>query len=154
MPFLIHDLHSFGILNSVVYSGSTNEKRSHQLIFILKNKNTKAYTLKVNKSGFVVDQAISMNKARVRRLGIYSVQLGNGVTENSALLKGYQKSSIFINQRKGCNMWNGYYEGLSRPWVFSPNSSSFASEMWKDSKFSQLLWNTFFYAATTNCGSL
>ena len=97
-----------------------------------------------------------MNDYKGQELGIYSVPLGNGVTKNLALLKGFQKSSIFIDPATPTAdpiVWNGYYEGLSRPWVLSPNWSNYP-EMWKDSKFPQLLWNTFFYTATTTVGVL
>ena len=124
--------------------------------YIYPGQNTKTYTLKVNKSGFVVNQAINMNDFKGQELGIYSVPLGNGVSKNLALLKGFQKSSIFIdpaNPAADPIVWNGYYEGLSRPWVLSPNWGNYP-EMWKDSNFPQLLRNTFFYAFTTTIGVL
>lgn len=124
--------------------------------YVYAGQNTKTYTLKVNKSGFVLDQIVNMGDYKGQELEIYTVPLGNGVTKNLALLKGFQKSSIFIdpgNPAADPIVWNGYYEGLSRPWVFSPNWSNYA-EMWKDSKFPQVLWNTFFYAFSTTIGVL
>src|ERR1700690_1483848 len=79
--------------------------------YIYAGQNIQTYTLKVNKSGFVVNQAINMNDFKGQELGIYSVPLGNGVTKNLALLKGYQKSSIFIdpaNPAADPIVWNGY----------------------------------------------
>jgi multiple sugar transport system permease protein len=118
--------------------------------------NTKTYTLRVNKSGFIVDQIINMSNYKGKELQVYTVPLAGGITKNLALLQGYQKSSIFIdpaNPAADPVVWNGYYQGLPRSWVFAPNWGNYP-EMWKDTNYPRVLWNTFFYAATTTVGVL
>ncbi len=118
------------------------------------NKNT--YTLKVNKSGFVVDQVINMNDFAGKTLEVYKVPQADGSTKELALLKGYQKSSVFIDPAKPANdpiVWTGYYQSLGRSWVFAPQWSNYP-EMWKDVNYPRVLWNTFFYAFMTTIGVL
>ncbi len=125
--------------------------------YVFKGENTKSYTFKVNKSGFIVDQKIDMNDYAGKTLQIYSVPLPDGTTKDLALLTGFTKSSIFMdpnNPTADPIVWNGgYFKGLSRPWVFSPSWSNFA-EVWKDIDYPRVMWNTFFYAFVTTIGDL
>ena len=124
--------------------------------YVYKGENKKTYTFKVNKSGFVVNQVINMNDFAGQTLEIYKVPLPNGTTRQLALLKGYQKSSIFMdpaNPTADPIVWTGYYQSLPRTWIPAPQWSNYV-EMWKDVNYPRVLWNTFFYAFTTTIGVL
>ncbi|HVN16781.1 MAG TPA: carbohydrate ABC transporter permease [Anaerolineales bacterium] len=124
--------------------------------YIYSGENTKTYTLKVNKSGFPVDQTINMSDYSGKELEVYKVPQPDGTTKEMALIKGYQKSSIFIDPAKPANdpiVWTGYYLSLSRSWVFAPQWSNYV-EMWNDVNYPRVLWNTFFYAFMTTIGVL
>jgi multiple sugar transport system permease protein len=105
----------------------------------------------------LVDQAIDMNDYTGQALDLYYVPLEDGTTKELALLKGYQKGSIFIdpqNVAAGPVVWNGgSFKGLARPWVFSPAWQNY-TEMWNAIDFPQVLWNTLMYAITTTIGVL
>lgn len=123
-------------------------------IYTGENKNT--YTLKVNKSGFVVNQAINMADFAGKTLEIYQVPLPDGKIRELALLKGYQKSSVFIDPAQPAAdpiVWTGYYMSLPRTWIVAPQWSNYV-EMWNDVNYPRVLWNTFFYAMTTTIGVL
>lgn len=118
---------------------------------------TGTYTLKVNKSGFVVDQAIDLSQFAGKELDLYTVPLEDGTTKDLALLKGFQKGSIFIDPNDpaaGPIVWNGgFFKTLPRPWVFSPSWQNY-SEMWKAINYPRALGNTVFYAFITTIGVL
>ena len=119
-------------------------------------ENKSTYTLKVNKAGFPVDQVINMNDYAGKSLEVYKVPLPDGTTKELALIKGYQKSSIFIDPAKPAGdpfVWTGYYLSLGRSWVFAPQWSNYV-EMWKAVNYPRVLWNTFFYAFMTTIGVL
>jgi multiple sugar transport system permease protein len=125
--------------------------------YVFKGENKGVYTLKVNKSGTLADQTIDLSQYVGKKMDIFKVTLEDGTTKELALVKGFQKGSIFIdpaNPSADPIVWNGgYYKTLPRPWVFSPTWGNFA-EMWKDINFPQTLRNTFFYAIVTVIGTL
>ena len=119
-------------------------------------ENKATYTLKVNKSGFPVDQIINMSDYAGKSLEVYKVPLADGTTKEMALIKGYQKSSIFIDPAKPASdpiVWTGYFQSLPRSWVFAPQWSNYV-EKWNDFNYPRVLWNTFFYASMTTIGVL
>ena len=119
-------------------------------------ENTKTYTLMVKKSGVPVKQIINMKDFAGQELQVYKVPLPDGTTKELALLKGYQKSSIFIDPAKAAGdpiVWEGFFQTLPRTWIPAPQWSNYA-EMWKDVNYPRVLWNTFFYAFTTTIGIL
>ena len=119
------------------------------------NKGT--YTLKVNKSGFLVDQTVDLSTLAGQQLEIYTVPFPDGTHKDMALVKGYQKGSIFIdpaNPSADPIVWNGgFFKTLPRPWVLSPAWGNFV-EMWKAINYPQALSNTIFYAVVTLIGTL
>ena len=124
--------------------------------YVYTGENKATYTLKVNKSGFPVDQVINMNDYAGKTLEVYKVPLEDGSTRELALVKGYNKSSIFIDPSKPASdpiVWTGYYQSLSRSWVFAPQWGNYV-EMWNDVNYPRVLWNTFFYAFMTTIGVL
>jgi multiple sugar transport system permease protein len=125
--------------------------------YVYTGENKGVYTLKVSKSGPAVDVAIDMNEFIGKELGIYIVPLDDGTTKEMALLKGFNKGSVFMDPANPAAepiAWNaGYFKTLPRPWTFSPAWSNYV-EMWNAIKFPQVLWNTFFYAVTTTVGIL
>jgi multiple sugar transport system permease protein len=130
--------------------------------YTYKGPNTGTYTIKVSKSGFMVDQVINMNDYIGKPLDVYTVPLPDGSHKNLALVAGYTQSSIFIDPANPSAPpfgWNGpdgqgaFFKTLPRPWIFSPSWSNF-SEAWDDMKYPQVMWNTFFYALTTTLGVL
>jgi multiple sugar transport system permease protein len=126
--------------------------------YVLGSENTGTYTLKVIKTGgFSVDQTINLKDYVGKPLQVYSVPLPDGTTRDMALVLGFTKSSIFIDPAHPADppfVWTGgYFKGLQRPWTFSPTWSNF-TEVWKDIKYPQVMWNTIFYAFTTTIGVL
>ena len=125
--------------------------------YVYTGENKGTYTLKVNKSGFLVNQTVNLTDFVGKTLQIYTVPLPDGTHQDLALIDGYTKSSIFIDPVHPAAdpiVWNGgYFKALPRPWVFSPTWSNFA-EVWTDINYPRVLWNTFFYALTTTIGVL
>jgi multiple sugar transport system permease protein len=130
--------------------------------YLYTGENTQSYTLKVNKAGFVVNQAINMGDYAGKKLEIYTVPLEDGTTKDLALVKGFQKGSIFIdpaNPAADPIVWAGpdgkgaFFKTLSRPWIFSPTWANY-KEMWDAIDYPQVLWNTFKYALVTTIGVL
>lgn len=119
--------------------------------------NTNTYTLKVNKNGTLLDETINMNDFVGQSLGVYTVKLEDGTTKTLALLKGFQKGSIFIdpnNLAAGPIVWNGgFYRALQRPWIFSPTWKNYV-DMWNAIQYPRVLLNTAMYAFTTTIGIL
>ncbi|MBN2086412.1 MAG: carbohydrate ABC transporter permease [Anaerolineales bacterium] len=115
------------------------------------------FTVSVNKVGAFVDETIDLTAFAGQSLDVYTVPMEDGSEQDLALVKGFQKGSIFIdpdNPGAGAIVWNGgSYRSLQRPWVFSPAWGNFA-EMWNAIDYPQVLWNTFFYAFTTTVGVL
>ncbi len=155
MPFLYMIFTSLKTQTQVATTGAPIWPAKYTTyVYTGENKNT--YTLKVNKSGFLVDQVINMNDFAGKTLDLYQVPLPEGTTRELALLKGYQKSSIFIDPTKPAAdpiIWTGYYMSLPRTWIPAPQWSNYA-EMWKDVDYPRVLWNTFFYAFMTTIGVL
>ncbi len=119
-------------------------------------ENTQTYTLMVKKSGFPVKQVINMADYAGKELQVYKVPLPDGTTKELALLKGFQKSSIFIDPAKPSAdpiVWEGFYQSLDRTWIPAPQWGNYA-EMWKAVNYPRVLWNTFFYAFMTTIGIL
>jgi multiple sugar transport system permease protein len=126
--------------------------------YVLTDANTGVYTLQVNKSGTLVDITVDMSKFVGKELPVYSFPMEDGTTKDMAVVQGFQKGSVLIdpaNPTADPITWNnGYFKGLPRAsWVFSPAWSNY-TEMWNAINFPQVLWNTFFYAATTVLGVL
>jgi multiple sugar transport system permease protein len=119
--------------------------------------NTNTYTVKVNKAGTLVDETVDMNSFIGQSLAVYTVKLEDGTTKNLALLKGFQKGSIFIDPNNLAAepiVWNGgFYRSLQRPWTFSPTWKNYV-DMWNAIKFPRVLLNTAMYAFTTTIGVL
>jgi multiple sugar transport system permease protein len=115
------------------------------------------YTVQVNKSGTIVDQAIDLNDFKGQSLAIFTVPMPDGSKKELALLKGYQRGSIFIdpaNPAAGPVVWNGgSYKSLRRPWIFSPTWGNY-NEMWNSINYPRVLWNTAAYAFSTTVGIL
>ena len=125
--------------------------------YVYTGENTNVITLKVQKGSTLLDDTIDMKDYKGKTLQIYTVPFKDGTNKELALLKGYQKGSIFIdpaNPAADPIAWNdGYFKTLPRPWTFSPAWGNFA-EMWEDIKYPQVLWNTVVYAFTTTVGVL
>ena len=155
MPFLYMLFTSLKTQTQVATTGAPIwPARYTTYVYTGENKNT--YTLEVNKSGFTVKQAINMNDFAGKTLEVYNVPLPGGATRELALLKGYQKSSVFIDPARPAAdpiVWTGYYMSLPRTWILAPQWSNYV-EMWNDVNYPRVLWNTFFYAMTTTVGVL
>jgi len=155
MPFLYMLFTSLKTQTQVATTGAPIwPARYTTYVYTGENKNT--YTLKVNKSGFVVNQVINMNEFVGKALEVYRVPLPDGTTRELALLKGYQKSSVFIDPARPAAdpiVWTGYYMSMPRTWIVAPQWSNYV-EMWNDVDYPRVLWNTFFYAMTTTVGVL
>jgi len=115
------------------------------------------FTVIVNKVGTSVEQPVDLADFAGQSLDLYTVPMEDGSKKDLALIKGFQKGSIFIDPKNpGAEpiAWNGgSYKSLDRPWVFAPAWGNFA-EMWNAIDYPQVLWNTFFYAASTTVGVL
>jgi multiple sugar transport system permease protein len=116
-----------------------------------------SFTVKVNKVGTEVDQAVDYQAIAGQELEVYTVPMPDGSEKSAALIKGFQKGSIFLDiadPNAEPIVWNGgSYKGLQRPWVVSPAWENYA-EMWNAINYPQVLWNTFFYAISTTVGVL
>ncbi len=156
MPFLYMIFTSLKTSTQMSQSGSPIWPAKNPT-YIYTGENTKTYTLKVNKSGFPADQIITMADYANKPLEIYTVTLPDGTTKDLALLKGFQKGSIFIdpaNPAADPIVWNGgFFKTLPRPWIFSPTWANY-KEMWNAIDYPQVLWNTFLYAFVTTIGVL
>lgn len=155
MPFLYMVFTSLKTQTQVATTGAPIwPARYTTYVYTGENKNT--YTLKVNKSGFVVNQVINMTDFAGKTLEVYKVPFPDGTTREMALLKGYQKSSVLIDPARPAAdpiVWTGYYMSLPRTWIVAPQWSNYV-EMWEDVDYPRVLWNTFFYAMTTTVGVL
>jgi multiple sugar transport system permease protein len=111
----------------------------------------------VNKVGTDVEETVDLAVYAGQTLDLYTVPQEDGSKKDMVLLRGFQKGSIFIDPKKltdGPSTWNGgSYKSLDRPWVFSPAWGNY-TEMWSAINYPQVLWNTFFYAASTTVGVL
>jgi multiple sugar transport system permease protein len=155
MPFLYMVFTSLKTQTQVATTGAPIWPAKYTT-YVYTGENRNTYTLKVNKSGFEVNQVINMNDFAGKILEVYNVRLPDGSTRQLALLKGYQKSSIFIDPAKPAAdpiVWTGYYMSLPRTWIPAPQWSNYV-EMWNDVNYPRVLWNTFFYAMTTTVGVL
>jgi len=116
------------------------------------------FTLKVSKSGPLLDQTVDVSQFAGKTVDVYTVPVGpNGSGKQLALLMGFQKGSIFLdpaNPTADPIVWNGgFFKTLPRDWSFSPAWGNYA-EMWKDINYPVVLWNTFQYAVWTTIGVL
>ncbi|MGZ6316628.1 MAG: carbohydrate ABC transporter permease [Anaerolineales bacterium] len=155
MPFLYMIFTSLKTQTQVATTGAPIWPAKYST-YVYTGENKATYTLKVNKSGFPVDQVINMTDYAGKTLEVYKVPLPNGTTKELALLKGYQKSSVFIDPSKPAAdpfVWTGYYQSLGRTWSLAPQWGNYA-EMWKAVNYPRVLWNTFFYAMMTTIGVL
>jgi multiple sugar transport system permease protein len=118
--------------------------------------NTGTYTVMVSKASIPVEEAVNLNDYVGKSLEVYTVPLEAG-SKNLALLKGFQKGSIFLdpeNVAAGPIAWNGgSFKALQRPWVFHPAWSNYV-DMWNAIDYPRVLWNTFYYTFTTTIGVL
>jgi len=118
---------------------------------------TGTFTVEVNKVGQVVDETVDLAAFAGQELDLYSVPQADGGTKSLALLKGFQKGSVFLDPgdpAAGPVAWNGgSFKSLQRPWVFSPAWKNYI-EMWNAIDYPQVLWNTFYYTITTTIGVL
>ena len=116
-----------------------------------------SFTVQVNKVGTLVEETIDYQAIAGQTLEVYTVPTADGSTKSGALIKGFQKGSIFLdiaNPSAEPIVYNGgSYKGLQRPWVFSPAWKNY-TEMWNAINYPQVLWNTFFYAFSTTVGVL
>jgi multiple sugar transport system permease protein len=156
MPFLYMIFTSLKTNTQMTQAGSPIWPAKNPT-YVYMGENTGTYTVKVSKSGTPVDQTINLGDYVDKPLDVYTVPLENGTTKNLALLKGFQKGSVFIdpeNIAAGPIVWNGgFFKALPRPWVFSPTYSNY-TEMWKEIDYPKVLWNTFLYAFVTTIGVL
>jgi multiple sugar transport system permease protein len=115
------------------------------------------FTVTVNKVGVEVEETVDLSAYTGKPLQVYTVTFDDGSTKDLALLKGFQKGSVFIDPKNlsaGPIAWNGgSYKSLQRPWVVAPAWANF-TEMWNAINYPLVLWNTFFYAASTTVGVL
>src|SRR6202142_3457126 len=89
MPFLYMVFTSLKNQTQVATTGAPIYPAKYPTyIYTGQNKNT--YTLKVNKSGFPVDQLINMSDYAGKELEVYKVPQPDGTTKELALIKGYQ----------------------------------------------------------------
>lgn len=155
MPFLYMIFTSLKTQTQVATTGAPIWPAKYTT-YVYSGENTNTYTLQVNKSGFVVNQVINMNDFAGKTLEVYNVPVPDGTTRELALLKGYQKSSVFMDPAHPAAdpiVWTGYYMSLPRTWIVAPQWSNYV-EMWNDVDYPRVLWNTFFYAMTTTVGVL
>ncbi len=119
-------------------------------------ENTGTYTFDVKQGTRVNKITIDMKDYAGKAMDVYIVPLPNGETKNMALVRSFNKQSIFIDPDHPDQdpiLWEGSYRTLDRPWVWSPSWSNYQN-VWKSIKYPRLLWNTFFYAAATTIGIL
>jgi multiple sugar transport system permease protein len=116
-----------------------------------------SFTVQVNKVGTLVGETIDYQIIAGQTLEVYSIPMPDGSTKSGALIKGFQKGSIFLdiaNPSAAPIVYDGgSYKSLQRPWVFSPAWKNY-TEMWNALNYPQVLWNTFFYAFSTTIGVL
>jgi multiple sugar transport system permease protein len=125
--------------------------------WIYEGGNTGTYTVKVSKAlPEPVEETVNLGDYVGQSLYLITVPTESG-DKTLAMLKGYQKGSIFIdpeNVAAGPLAWNGgSYKSLQRPWVFAPAWDNYV-RMWNDINYPQVLWNTFYYTITTTIGVL
>ncbi len=125
--------------------------------YVYNGPNTGSYTVKVAKGTVnLSDQAINLGEYVGQTLDVFTVPLESG-KKDLALLKGFQKGSVFIdpaNVAAGPIAWSGgYYKTLPRPWIFSPTWHNYV-EMWQAINYPQVLGNTIWYAFSTTIGVL
>jgi multiple sugar transport system permease protein len=125
--------------------------------WVFEGGNTGTYTVSVNKAAATpVEEEINLNDYVGQTLEVFTVPLEGG-SKTLAMLKGFQKGSVFIDPNDvaaGPIVWNGgSYKSLNRPWVFHPAWSNYI-DMWNDINYPQVLWNTFYYTFTTTIGVL
>ncbi len=156
MPFL------YMIFTSLKTSGQMTAQGAPiwpaiQPSYLYQGENKGSYTVKVMKTGGLVDQKVNMSTYAGKTLFVYTVPMPDGSHKDLALLQGFQKSAIFIdpaNIAAGPIAWNGgFYKALPRPWVLSPSWSNYLN-VWKTINYPQVLWNTIFYTLTTTIGVL
>ncbi len=155
MPFLYMVFTSLKTQTQVATTGAPIWPAKYTT-YTYKGENTQTYTLMVKKSGFPVKQVINMADYAGKELQVYKVTLPDGTTKELALIKGFQKSSIFmdpVNPSADPIVWEGFYQSLPRTWIPAPQWSNYA-EMWKDVNYPRVLGNTFFYALMTTVGIL
>src|SRR5512140_1162313 len=131
MPFLYMIFTSLKTQTQVATTGAPIWPAKYTT-YIYKGENAKTYTLSVKKSGFPVKQVINMTDYAGKELQVYRVPLPDGTTKELALIKGYQKSSIFIdpaNPTADPIVWEGFYQSLARTWNPAPQWSNYV-EMW------------------------
>jgi multiple sugar transport system permease protein len=125
--------------------------------FAYTGENTGTYTVEVSKAGTPVKETINLEDYVGNQLPVYAVPLEDGTTKQLALLKGFNKGSIFIdpqNVAAGPIAWNGgSFKALERPWVFSPAWQNY-TEMWGAINYPRILMNTIWYAFSTTVGVL
>jgi multiple sugar transport system permease protein len=126
--------------------------------YTITNANTGVYTLKVNKSGTLVDVTIDMSTVVGKQVDVYSLKFPDGTTRTMAVIQGFQKGSIVMdpaNPTAAPIAWNeGYFKGQPRAlWEWSPTWSNF-SKVWGEIDIPVVMWNTFYYAFTTTIGTL
>ncbi len=155
MPFLYMVFTSLKTQTQVATTGAPIWPAKYTT-YTYEGQNTKSYTLMVKKSGFPVKQVINMTDYKGQELQVYNVTLPSGQTKELALIKGFQKSSIFMDPANPTGdpiVWEGFYQSLPRTWIPAPQWSNYA-EMWKAVNYPRVLWNTFFYAFMTTIGVL
>ncbi len=157
MPFLYMILTSLKTNEQMTLLGSPIWPAKNPT-YVYNGPNTGTYTVKVAKgTANLSDQEINLGDYVGQTLTIFTVPLDNGVKKNLALLKGFQKGSVFIdpaNVSAGPIAWNGgYYKALPRPWILSPTWYNYV-EMWKTIDYPRLFGNTLWYAASTTVGIL
>ncbi len=125
--------------------------------FLLPQETTGTFTVQINKAGTEVEETVNLAAFAGKNLDVFSVPMEDGTKKSLAMLKGYQKGSIFIDPADiaaGPVVWNGgSFKSLNRPWVFSPAWSNYV-DMWNAINYPQVLWNTFYYTFTTTIGVL
>lgn len=89
-----------------------------------------------------------------QNLDVYAVPLPDGTTKDLGIVNKGAKESVFVdcsNPAAGEITWTGSYRSLDRPWILSPSWSNY-SRVWTIINYPRLLFNTFFYAFSTEIG--
>jgi len=157
MPFLYMILTSLKTAKQMTLVGAPIWPAKNPT-YVYDGSNTGSYTVKVARgTATLTDQAINMADYVGQTLDVFTVPLADGTKKNLALLKGFQKGSVFIdpaNVAAGPIAWNGgYYKTLPRMWELSPTWYNYV-ELWKVIDYPRLLGNTIWYALSTTVGVL
>jgi multiple sugar transport system permease protein len=145
-------------INSPIWPAAVNN-------FTYQSNNPPVFTVQVNKGGNLTNVTYDMHDYVGKQLDLYIVPQPNGSSKDLALIEGFTQYAVFLdpqNPSAAPFVYEGYYKGLQRPWVFAPTWSNFAHVWDLDAVgsagtfklFPVAFWYTFYYAFITTIGVL